>query len=88
MTKQELLKARSRFNDKRRLPSFERGCKGKIKLGRKRHKKNADRLANKYGHALGVYWCCWCGNYHATKKIDGEKIYEGFVHISQPNVSG
>jgi len=69
---------------KKRIPSFERGCKGKLKLGRKNHKKNADRLAEKHGNVLGVYFCPWCGNYHATSKIDGSKTYEGFIHISRP----
>lgn len=70
---------------KGRVPSYERGCKGKIRLGRKNHKENADRLAKKHGKSIGVYWCPWCGNYHSTTKINGEKIYEGLVHIAKPH---
>ena len=68
--------------DKKHIPSYERGCKGKINLGHKSYKKNADRLAKKHGHKLGVYWCPWCGGYHTTKKVEGKGVYGGLVYIT------
>ena len=68
-----------------RSPSLERGCKGKIKLGRN-YEKRADKLSTKHGKRYGVYNCPHCGGYHLTTKLDKVCQYAQILHISEPNV--
>lgn len=54
------------------LNSFERGCEGKISLGRRSdYRKQAWRLARKHGKTFGVYECAHCGRKHLTTKVAG-----------------
>lgn len=57
-----------------RIPSAERGCYGKINLGRN-YTRNANRLAAKHGKQFGVYYCPHCGGHHATSKIQNSDLY-------------
>jgi len=67
-----------------RLPSAERGCKGKTNLGRS-YAKQADKLAAKHGKKYGVYRCPHCGGTHLTTKLDKPESYAPLIHISKPN---
>lgn len=55
-----------------RVPSVERGCRDKIKLGRKGYANAAERMARKHGKRYAVYLCPHCGSTHLTTKLDGE----------------
>jgi ribosomal protein L32 len=69
---------------KGRIPSYERGCKGKINLGRS-YKKQADRLSSKHEKIYGVYQCPHCEGYHLTTKMDKVCQYAPILYISEPN---
>lgn len=62
--------SRKIFPQKAMKPSYERGCKGKAKLGRNKQAaiKSAEKLALKYGKRYGLYVCPWCLNHHLTTK--------------------
>ena len=62
-----------------RTPSVERGCVGKVNLGRK-YVEQANRLAKKHSKRFGVYACPHCGGYHATTKIENAELYGGLLH--------
>ena len=67
------------------VPSFERGCKGKINLG-KSYEKQADKLSVKHGKKYGVYKCPHCKGHHLTTKMDKVCQYAEILYISLPNV--
>lgn len=55
--------------------SKERGCDGKVNLGRG-YKKQADRLSAKHGKQYGVYQCAYCGGFHLTTKVENAHLYQ------------
>ena len=67
-------------------PSKERGCDGKIRLGRssKNQMRQADRMSKKHGKPYGVYSCPHCGDAHLTSKIENGARYVGLLYISYP----
>lgn len=68
-----------------RIPSVERGCKGKANLGRK-YAKAADRLSRKHGKTYGVYRCPHCGGTHLTTKLDiAARYFADLLYTSNPN---
>ena len=67
-----------------RKHSRDRGCTGKINLGRS-YKKQADKLSGKHGKKYGVYSCNYCGGTHLTTKINKACMYTKLLHISEPN---
>lgn len=64
-----------------RQPSLERGCTGKINLGR-RYQQAADRLAVKHGKRYGVYRCPHCGGAHLTTKLENAELYEPLLYVT------
>ena len=64
-----------------RIPSEERGCTGKIDLGRK-YEKQADRMARKHGKRFGVYRCPHCQGVHLTTKLDRAGEYEPLLYLA------
>jgi hypothetical protein len=56
------------------IPSLERGCIGKAKLGR-HYQKEADKLSRKWGKRYMVYRCPHCSNAHLTTKIRKRFVY-------------
>lgn len=66
-----------------RLPSPERGCHGKIRLGSTCYKSSADRLARKHRKRYGVYRCPHCGSTHVTTKIEvAERYFEPLLYVT------
>jgi hypothetical protein len=62
-----------------RIPSVERGCVGKVNLGRK-YKQQAEKFAAEYRTRFGVYRCPHCQAYHLTRKVENaEEYFEAFV---------
>jgi hypothetical protein len=59
-----------------RQPSLERGCRDKIKLGHKRYRNSAERMAKKHGKRFAVYLCPHCQSTHLTTRLDGEYATE------------
>lgn len=59
-----------------RKPSRERGCRGKVNLGRVTHIKQSERMAAKHGKRYGVYECPHCGGHHLTTKIANAGRYQ------------
>lgn len=55
-----------------RIPSVERGCRDKIRLGHKGYARNAERMAKKHGKRYVVYLCPHCGSTHLTTRMDGQ----------------
>jgi len=68
-----------------RLPSLERGCKDKIKLGHKGYARNAERMAKKHGKRYAVYLCPHCGSTHLTTRLDKEYATK-LLYVCKPNV--
>lgn len=66
-----------------RLPSLERGCKYKIRLGRTRYAYNAERMAKKHKKRYAVYLCPYCQNTHLTTRLDGKYATE-LLYICNP----
>lgn len=64
-----------------RIPSVERGCSGKINLGRD-YKRNAERLAKKHGKNYGVYQCPHCGCAHSTTKLENTSRYAQLLYVT------
>jgi ribosomal protein L32 len=64
-----------------KLPSEERGCNGKIDLGRS-YQKAADRLAAKHKKQYGVYSCPYCGGTHLTTKLAKADEYRPLLYIT------
>ncbi len=63
-------------------PSFERGCLGKINLGR-RYVKQANLFARRFDTQYGVYRCPHCGGTHLTTKLGKRYIYsEPLLYIT------
>ena len=60
--------------------SFERGCSGKIKLG-KHYTRTARRLSLKHDKSYGVYVCSVCGNKHLTTKLDDQEGYRTLLFV-------
>ena len=54
--------------------SKERGCTGKVNLGRK-YEAQAIKLSKKHGKDYGVYRCPHCGGAHLTTKLDKREGY-------------
>jgi hypothetical protein len=68
-----------------KIPSVERGCRGKTNLGRD-FRTHADIFAQKHGKTYGVYECPHCGGHHLTTKIENAADYGGLLYIShQPS---
>ena len=68
-----------------RVPSEERGCKGKLQLGEK-YRPQADRMSRMHGKAFGVYRCPHCDGTHLTTKLDKANEYEPLLYICGTNV--
>lgn len=68
------------------LPSEERGCRGKINLGR-RFKLQADRLSQKHGKSFGVYRCPHCGGTHLTTKLEKSDQYPPLLYAAHPRMT-
>lgn len=66
-----------------RLPSLERGCRDKIKLGHKGYANAAERMAKKHVKRYAVYLCPYCGSTHLTTRLDGEYATE-ILYICKP----
>ena len=65
------------------IPSVERGCTGKVNLGR-RYIQQAERLSLKHGKRYGVYRCPHCGGAHLTTKLDiAEKYFEPLLYVCE-----
>ena len=64
-----------------KIPSKERGCDGKINLGRS-YEKQAERLAKKYGKRYGVYQCPHCLGYHVTTKLAEVCQYDQILYLT------
>ena len=69
-----------------RLPSLERGCKGKINLGHKRYAYNAERMSRKFGKQYAVYLCPYCKGTHLTTKLDKQYATQ-VLYFTQTTVS-
>jgi len=67
-----------------RVPSEERGCKGKIQLGKK-YRQQADRMSRKHKKSFGVYRCPHCEGAHLTTKLEKANEYEPLIYICRPN---
>lgn len=65
-----------------RIPSVERGCRGKANLGRQ-YQKQADRLSRKHGKVYGVYRCPHCGGAHVTTKLSNAADYSELLYTTQ-----
>jgi hypothetical protein len=65
-----------------RIPSVERGCVGKINLGR-RYKQRAEKFAAEYRTRFGVYRCPHCQAYHLTRKVENADEYGGLLHVTE-----
>ena len=65
-------------------PSKERGCEGKINLGRN-YEKQADKLSKKHGKSYGVYRCPYCEGTHLTTKIDSRDKYRDLLYLIEVN---
>lgn len=65
-----------------RLPSAERGCAGKINLGRA-YAPQADKLAAKHSKKYGVYRCPHCAGAHLTTKLDNAANYAPLLHVTK-----
>lgn len=64
------------------IPSQERGCGTKIKLGRN-YRKSADRLAKKHGKNYGVYLCPYCKGYYVTTKLEiAAKYFDPLLYVT------
>lgn len=70
-----------------KIPSEERGCVGKINLGRS-YVKQADRLSRKHGKKYGVYRCPHCGGTHLTTKLEKSDQYAELLHITEEVSTG
>jgi len=65
------------------IPSKERGCQGKTKLGR-RYKHEADKLSAKWKKRYGVYRCPHCGDAHLTTKFRKSAEYQTEMLYTTP----
>ena len=65
-----------------RQPSKERGCDGKMKLGKNPFKK-ARKMAIKHGKKYGVYNCRYCLGQHLTTKLKTKDEYAPLVYITE-----
>jgi hypothetical protein len=66
-----------------RIPSKERGCQGKAKLGR-RYKHEANKLSAKWKKRYGVYRCPHCGDAHLTTKFRKSAEYQNEMLYTTP----
>lgn len=68
-------------------PSVERGCTGKINLGKTDYEEAADRMGRKHGKQYGVYHCPHCDGTHLTTKIGLAELYsEPLLYVSKPYI--
>jgi hypothetical protein len=66
-----------------RIPSPERGCHGKIRLGSTGYKGSADRMARKHGKRYGMYRSPHCGSTHLTNHIEvAERYFEPPLYVT------
>jgi hypothetical protein len=68
--------------NKMKKPSVERGCIGKINIGRS-YIKQSEKLAKKHNKQYGVYQCPHCDGYHLTTKLENKDLYESLLHITE-----
>jgi hypothetical protein len=64
-------------------PSKERGCNGKMKLG-KQPRRKARQMSTKHGKQFGVYKCPHCKSHHLTTKIENVENYKPLVYVTPP----
>jgi hypothetical protein len=66
-----------RMGTKKRKPSKERGCDGKMKITSDytRGTEKALQMSIKHGKQFGMYLCPHCDHHHLTTKLDNAKKY-------------
>ena len=69
-----------------RLPSFKRGCKAKVILGRS-YEKQAEKMKAKHGKEYGVYHCPYCDGTHLTTKLQNSHKYPPLVYQTNSTIS-
>jgi hypothetical protein len=69
-----------------KVPSIERGCSGKARMGSD-FKAYADELALCHGKQYAVYRCPHCGDTHCTTKISGCDKYPPVLYVTRDVVS-
>ena len=62
-------------------PSRERGCDGKINLGR-RYVKQSNKMSAKHDKPYVVYRCPHCNGTHLSTKVENVKRYHEVLYLS------
>ena len=63
-----------------RRNSYERGCKGKVRIGR-HFTREARKMSLKHRKSYGVYQCSQCGGRHLTTKLDNQEGYPALLFV-------